>query len=62
MGKVRVVYHLNTNMEKIPNSCLKCMVWQGGNCTLPDKVNGVEMQKRYMSKRHRECPLVEVEI
>lgn len=60
LQKVKVYYHFETNMDKIPESCVKCTVWESGKCTLPDKVNGMEIQKRYTSKRHRECPLVEV--
>ena len=55
MGKI--VYE--TGMNKMPDNCCECMVYF---CTLPMRTDKPDcVKKPFMKKRHRNCPLVEVE-
>lgn len=49
-----------TKMENLPNSCLDCHCeW----CSLPlqKRRNDVRLKKEYLSKRHKECPLIAIQ-
>ena len=57
-----IMYELN-NMESIPENCNDCKChW----CSLPVKSNrsgnADEIKKVYMNKRHRNCPLREINV
>lgn len=45
-----------TNMEAMPKSCKDCTF---EICSLPLKYGRDEIQKKYFTKRHKDCPLVE---
>ena len=49
-----------TDLEKIPENCWKCEYL---GCSLPCKARQPEqMKKAYRDKRHKDCPLVEVDL
>lgn len=47
------------NMEKMPENCKECKVQF---CSLPLKKNKYEpeIKKEYMTKRHKQCPLIAI--
>lgn len=47
-----------THMSKIPKNCLECKVL---GCPLPTAKDGDKILKSYMKKRHKCCPLIEIE-
>ena len=56
-GKKMIYY--KTWLEKIPENCVECRFEM---CTLPMKANGIDIKKSCVNKRHKDCPLVEVEM
>lgn len=48
---------IKTNMGSMPGNCNEC-----GNelCPLPLNRRGDMLLKKYLTKRHEECPLVEI--
>lgn len=55
-----LVYKIET-MNKIPDTCKDCKVQF---CHLPLKGGKLdaELKKEYLIKRHKKCPLMEIEI
>lgn len=51
-----IVYKIET-MDKIPESCQEC---KASFCSLPEKKNKPELNKAYLTKRHKNCPLMEI--
>lgn len=52
--------YYDTKMKKMPSNCSECNMF---NCNLPAKRGrgrSDELRKAYTTRRHRECPLVEV--
>lgn len=52
-----IVYKVS-QLEKIPENCKECAF---EICTLPEKMNRPEIKKEYFTKRHKNCPLMELE-
>lgn len=52
-----LVYKLDA-MDKMPESCKDCKAYF---CSLPLKRGKPEIKKEYLTKRHKNCPLMEVE-
>lgn len=52
-----LVYKLEA-MDKMPESCKDCKAYF---CSLPLKRGKPEIKKEYLDKRHKNCPLMEVE-
>lgn len=51
---------VKTRLEKIPENCWACEYY---GCTLPFKVRQPDLLKQvYKNKRHKDCPLVEVDL
>jgi hypothetical protein len=49
-----------TRLEKIPENCWACEYY---GCTLPFKVRQPDLLKQaYKTKRHKDCPLREVDL
>lgn len=46
-----------TSMEDIPKNYNECKMEM---CRLPLKENGYELLKKYLAKRHKDCPLMEM--
>lgn len=58
--EVRTVIVAKTDLEKIPENCWTCDYL---GCSLPCKARQPEqMKKAYREKRHKDCPLVEVNL
>lgn len=53
-----IVYKLKT-LKNIPSNCLECICnW----CRLPNNAKTMDgVKKEYTTKRHKECPLFELE-
>ena len=53
-----------TEMQKIPANCNECALcrpkWGVATCPLPWKNGGQTIRKPCISKRHPNCPLIEV--
>lgn len=58
-GESMSLYY-KVDMEKLPENCNECTFHF---CRLPLKNNKYEpeLKKEYMTKRHKECPLKEIE-
>lgn len=54
---------VKTKLDAIPENCLECPVRNYSNCCcdLPYKRGNMELSKLYKNKRHKDCPLMEVE-
>lgn len=49
-----------TCLKKIPENCWVCDYY---GCTLPCQArNNDQLKKAYSTKRHKDCPLVEVDL
>lgn len=58
--EVRTVVIAKTHLEKIPKNCWECEYL---GCSLPCKARQPEqMKKAYKTKRHKDCPLMEVSL
>lgn len=58
--EVSSVIVAKTYLEKIPENCWECEYL---GCSLPTKARQPEqMKKAYKNKRHKDCPLVEVDL
>lgn len=44
-----------TSMDKMPENCLDC---ENAHCRLGEKQHSDTIQKKYQTKRHENCPLV----
>ena len=47
-----------TLMKEIPTNCADCKLVEW--CPYPVKADGVHIRKSCVTKRHKDCPLVEV--
>ena len=47
-----------TKLKSIPDSCQGC---DFPECSLPLKSGKPEIMKAYMDKRHKDCPLIEID-
>ena len=55
--------YYRTNKKEMPKSCRECQLPM---CYLPQKQDSHgnikdEIKKQYLDKRHKECPLVEID-
>lgn len=58
--EVRTMVVAKTGLEKIPENCWACDYY---GCTLPCKARNKDLLKKaYKTKRHKDCPLVEVDL
>ena len=50
---------IKTTMQELPKNCWECKVL---HCNLPQKKNTYkdEMKKVFSTKRHEDCPLIEL--
>ena len=49
-----------TNLKEIPENCWACGYY---GCTLPCQVRNKDLLKKaYKDKRHKDCPLMEVDL
>lgn len=55
---MKIMYVVETRMKEFPKNCAECMM---GECTLPCNArDNTKINKAYLKKRHKQCPLREV--